>query len=135
MLHHKIHKNNIQIVKNFDTTLPPVKAMIGELNQVWTNLMDNALDAMEETAKGILEIKTLKDGAFVEVSIIDNGPGIPEDFKSQIFDPFFTTKEIGKGTGLGLDVVRRIVKQHRGSIKVQSVPGRTAFIVCFPIDG
>jgi signal transduction histidine kinase len=135
MLHHKIHKNNIQIVKNFDTTLPPVKAMIGELNQVWTNLMDNALDAMEGTAKGVLEIKTLKDGAFVEVSIIDNGPGIPEDFKSQIFDPFFTTKEIGKGTGLGLDVVRRIVKQHRGSIKVQSVPGRTAFIVCFPIDG
>ena len=135
MLHHKIHKNNIEVVEHFDTTLPPVKAMIGELNQVWTNLMDNALDAMEGTGKGVLEIKTLKDGAFVEVSIIDNGPGIPEDFKSQIFDPFFTTKEIGKGTGLGLDVVRRIVKQHRGSIKVQSAPGRTAFIVCFPIDG
>ncbi|WP_158996096.1 ATP-binding protein [Mucilaginibacter sp. L196] len=135
MLHHKIHKNNIEVVEHFDTTLPPVKAMIGELNQVWTNLMDNALDAMEETGKGVLEIKTLKDGAFVEVSIIDNGPGIPEDYRSQIFDPFFTTKEIGKGTGLGLDVVSRIVKQHRGSIKVQSVPGRTAFIVCFPIDG
>ena len=135
MLHHKIHKNNIEVVEHFDTTLLPVKAMIGELNQVWTNLMDNALDAMEGTGKGVLEIKTLKDGAFVEVSIIDNGPGIPEDFKSQIFDPFFTTKEIGKGTGLGLDVVRRIVKQHRGSIKVQSAPGRTAFIVCFPIDG
>jgi len=135
MLHHKIHKNNIEVVEHFDNTLLPVKAMIGELNQVWTNLMDNALDAMEGTGKGVLEIKTLKDGAFVEVSIIDNGPGIPEDFKSQIFDPFFTTKEIGKGTGLGLDVVRRIVKQHRGSIKVQSAPGRTAFIVCFPIDG
>jgi signal transduction histidine kinase len=136
MLLHKIHKNNIQIVKDFDTSLPPVKAMIGELNQVWTNLIDNALDAMAGTGnKGVLEIKTLKDGEFVEVSIIDNGPGIPEEIKSQIFDPFFTTKEIGKGTGLGLDVVRRIVKQHRGSIKVQSVPGRTAFIVCFPIDG
>jgi len=135
MLHHKIHKNNIEVVEHFDTTLPPVKAMIGELNQVWTNLMDNALDAMEGTGKGILEIKTLKDGVFVEVSIIDNGPGIPEGYRSQIFDPFFTTKEIGKGTGLGLDVVSRIVKQHRGSIKVQSVPGRTAFIVCFPIDG
>ena len=135
MLHHKIHKNNIEVVEHFDTALPPVKAMIGELNQVWTNLMDNALDAMEGIGKGILEIKTLKDGAFVEVSIIDNGPGIPEDFKSQIFDPFFTTKEIGKGTGLGLDVVSRIVKQHRGSIKVQSEPGKTVFIVCFPIDG
>jgi len=135
MLHHKIHKNNIEVVEHFDTTLPPVKAMIGELNQVWTNLMDNALDATEGIGKGVLEIKTLKDGVFVEVSIIDNGPGIPEDYRSQIFDPFFTTKEIGKGTGLGLDVVSRIVKQHRGSIKVQSVPGRTAFIVCFPIDG
>jgi signal transduction histidine kinase len=135
MLHHKIHKNNIEVVEHFDTTLPPVKAMIGELNQVWTNLMDNALDAMEGIGKGVLEIKTLKDGTFVEVSIIDNGPGIPEEYRSQIFDPFFTTKGIGKGTGLGLDVVSRIVKQHRGSIKVQSVPGKTAFIVCFPIDG
>jgi len=135
MLHHKIHKNNIEVVENFDTSLPPVKAMIGELNQVWTNLMDNALDAMEGMKTGTLEIKTLRDGEFVEVSIIDNGPGIPDGFRSQIFDPFFTTKEIGKGTGLGLDVVSRIVKQHRGSIKVQSAPGKTVFIVCFPING
>jgi signal transduction histidine kinase len=135
MLHHKIHKGSVEIVEHFDTSLPPVKAMIGELNQVWTNLMDNALDAMEVNGKGVLEIKTLRDNEFVEVSIIDNGPGIPEDAMSQIFDPFYTTKEIGKGTGLGLDVVSRIVKQHRGSIKVNSVPGRTAFVVCFPING
>jgi signal transduction histidine kinase len=135
MLHHKIHKNNVEVVEHFDTSLPPVKAMIGELNQVWTNLMDNAVDAMEGMKRGTLEIKTLRDGEFVEVSIIDNGPGIPDDYRSQIFDPFFTTKEIGKGTGLGLDVVSRIVKQHRGSIKVHSVPGKTVFIVCFPING
>lgn len=135
MLHHKIHKGSVQVAEHFDTTLPPVKAMIGELNQVWTNLIDNAIDAMEVTEKPVLEIVTKRDKEFVEVSIIDNGPGIPEDARTQIFDPFFTTKEIGKGTGLGLDSVSRIVKQHRGSIKVNSVPGRTAFIVCFPIDG
>ena len=135
MLGYKLKKGNITLVEEFDNTLPPVKAMIGELNQVWTNLMDNALDAMEPAGKGILEIRTRRDKEFVEVSIIDNGPGIPDNIRSQIFDPFFTTKPIGKGTGLGLDVVTRIVKQHRGSIKVNSVPGRTEFIVCFPIDG
>jgi signal transduction histidine kinase len=135
MLQHKIHTGSVEVIKNFDTSLPPVKAMIGELNQVWTNLMDNALDAMEPAGKGTLEIKTRRDNDCVEVSIIDNGPGIPDDIKSQVFDPFFTTKEIGKGTGLGLDVVNRIVKQHRGSIKLNSVPGRTEFLVCFPIDG
>jgi signal transduction histidine kinase len=135
MLIYKIHKGSIEMKKDFDRTLPPVKAMIGELNQVWTNLIDNALDAMEPAGKGVLEIKTKRDKEFVEVSIIDNGPGIPDSIRSQIFDPFFTTKPIGKGTGLGLDVVTRIVQQHRGSIKVNSVPGRTEFIVCFPIDG
>jgi signal transduction histidine kinase len=105
------------------------------LNQVWTNLLDNALDAMEINSKGRLEIKTKREREFVEVSVIDDGPGIPGEIKSRIFDPFFTTKEIGKGTGLGLDVVTRIVRQHNGSIKVNSVPGRTEFVVCFPIDG
>jgi len=135
MLEYKCRKGNIQIVQSFDTTLPPVKAMIGELNQVWTNLIDNALDAMETNGKGTLEIKTIRDREFVQVSIIDNGPGIPEGIRSNIFDPFFTTKEIGKGTGLGLDVVTRIIQQHHGSIKVNSVPGRTEFLVCFPING
>jgi signal transduction histidine kinase len=135
MLIYKIKKGNITMVKEFDETLPPVKAMIGELNQVWTNLIDNALDAMEVNGKGTLTIKTEKDNEFVQVSIIDDGPGIPEDIRSRIFDPFFTTKEMGKGTGLGLEVVQRIVKQHNGSIKVQSEPGHTAFVVCFPING
>ena len=136
MLGYKLKKGNIALVEEFDETLPPVKALIGELNQVWTNLIDNALDAMETNGKGTLTIKTNKDGKFVQVSIIDDGPGIPADIQSRIFEPFFTTKEMGKGTGLGLEVVQRIVQQqHNGSIKVKSEPGRTEFIVCFPIDG
>lgn len=135
MLTHKLRKGNVEVVEHYNTSLPLVKAYVGELNQVWTNLMDNALDAMEVNKKGTLEIKTERDKEFVKVSVIDNGPGIPADIKSRIFDPFFTTKEIGKGTGLGLDVVMRIVNQHKGSIKLNSVPGRTEFIVCFPIDG
>jgi signal transduction histidine kinase len=135
MLGYKIRKGNITVVEDFDRTLPEVKALIGELNQVWTNLIDNALDAMAPAGKGILTIKTRRDREFVEVFIIDDGPGIPEDIQSQIFDPFFTTKEMGKGTGMGLEVVQRIVKQHRGSIKVKSTPGCTVFNVCFLIDG
>lgn len=135
MLAHKVRKGNVHLVEEYDTSLPPVKAFVGELNQVWTNLIDNALDAMEISQKGTLKIKTRRDREFVEVSIIDDGPGIPNEIKDRIFDPFFTTKEIGKGTGLGLDVVSRIVRQHGGSIKAISVPGSTAFVVCFPING
>jgi signal transduction histidine kinase len=135
MLIYKIKKGNITMAKDFDETLPPVKAQIGELNQVWTNLIDNALDAMEPNGEGTLTIKTEKEREFVKVSIIDDGPGIPEDILSRIFDPFFTTKEMGKGTGMGLEVVQRIVHQHNGSIKVSSEPGHTVFEVCFPIDG
>jgi signal transduction histidine kinase len=135
MLQHKIKQSGVKVEELFDTSLPQVNAMIGELNQVWTNLIDNALDAMEAGGKGVLQIKTGRAKDCVQVCIIDNGPGIPEDIKSRIFDPFFTTKEAGKGTGLGLDVVTNIVKQHNGKIKVESEPGRTAFIVEFPFNG
>ncbi|HEY5325814.1 MAG TPA: ATP-binding protein [Mucilaginibacter sp.] len=135
MLGYKIKKGNITLVEDYDETLPPVNALIGELNQVWTNLIDNALDAMETNGKGTLTIKTEKSREFVNVFVIDDGPGIPADIKPRIFDPFFTTKEMGKGTGMGLEVVQRIVHQHNGSIKVKSEPGHTEFIVCFPIDG
>jgi len=135
MLNYRIKKGNIELIEDYDLGLPKVFAMVGELNQVWTNLIDNALDAMEAAGKGQLKIITERDKEFVQVSIIDNGPGIPEKIKSRIFEPFFTTKEIGKGSGLGLDVVTRITKQHRGSVKVNSAPGRTEFIVCFPIQG
>jgi len=135
MLGYKVKKSNITVVEQFDETLPPVKAMIGELNQVWTNLIDNAIDAMEINGKGTLTIKTQRDREFVQVTIMDDGPGIPDEIKSRIFDPFFTTKEMGKGTGMGLEMVQRIVHQHNGSVKAVSKPGQTELIVCFPIDG
>ena len=135
MLQYKIRNGNVQLIENFDTGLPAVNAMIGELNQVWTNLLDNALDAMEPNNKSQLTITTGLVKDYVRVTISDNGPGIPEDVKSRIFDPFFTTKQIGKGTGLGLDVVMRIIKQHKGAVKVQSKPGQTDFIVDLPING
>ena len=135
MLNYKVKKAGITLVQDFDETIPPVNAMVGELNQVWTNLIDNATDALESQENATLTIRTRQEKEFVKVSIIDNGPGIPADIKSKIFDPFFTTKAIGKGTGLGLDVVSRIVKQHHGTVKVTSEPGNTEFEVCFPING
>jgi len=133
IMEYKLRKGHVQLIENYDTSLPPVSIMIGEMNQVWTNLIDNAVDAMQGRENSTLEIKTEKDGTCVKVSIIDNGPGIPENIQSRIFDPFFTTKEIGKGTGLGLDISCQIVKQHHGNIKVNSVPGKTLFSVLIPI--
>jgi len=136
MMQYKLRKGNIEIVEEFDTELPKIMALVGELNQVWTNLIDNAVDAMEVNGRGKLTLRTERDHSYAKVSIIDDGPGIPEDIKTSIFDPFFTTKGIGKGTGLGLDVVNRIIiGQHHGSVKVNSVPGHTEFVVCLPIKG
>jgi signal transduction histidine kinase len=135
MLNYKIKKANITLIEDFDQTIPPVNAMVGELNQVWTNLIDNATDALESQPDSKLTIRTRQEMNFVKIFIIDNGPGIPTEIKTRIFDPFFTTKDIGKGTGLGLDVVNRIVKQHNGSITVHSEPSNTEFLVCFPIHG
>ncbi|WAC15417.1 ATP-binding protein [Dyadobacter pollutisoli] len=109
--------------------------MVGELNQVWTNLIDNAIDALENQPDPELRIITQRDKEFIKVSICDNGPGIPKEVRSKVFDPFFTTKAIGKGTGLGLDVVMRIVKQHHGSVTLHTESGKTEFLVCFPING
>jgi len=135
MMNYKLKKGNIEVIEEFDGSLPKVMALVGELNQVWTNLIDNAVDAMEPAGKGQLRIKTKKDKEFAEITMTDNGPGIPEEIITRIFDPFFTTKDIGKGTGLGLDVVNQIIRQHKGTIKVDSIPGRTSFIICFPING
>ena len=134
MLNYKVKKGNIQVVEDFDLNLPQIKALAGELNQVWTNIIDNAIDAMEVNGSGILEIRTRQDRHYICVYIKDNGPGIPEEMQSQVFDPFFTTKDMGKGTGLGLDVVTRIVRQHNGTVKLTSVPGNTEFTVCFPMN-
>ncbi|KGO86583.1 hypothetical protein Q765_10180 [Flavobacterium rivuli WB 3.3-2 = DSM 21788] len=134
ILGHKIRKGNIQLEQNYDSTLPNIMAYTGELNQVWTNLIDNALDSMESNRKGKIIITTEKDREFIKVTITDDGPGIPENIRLNIFDPFFTTKEVGKGTGMGLETVQRIVLKHNGSVKVESVPGVTTFTLCFPVN-
>ncbi len=127
-------KSGIELVKKYDPDLPKVSGNGGELAQVWTNLIDNALDAMEASpaATGQLRITTRRqlDDAIIEIH--DNGPGIPPENLARIYDPFFTTKPQGEGTGLGLDTVYRIIRQHQGSITVESCPGNTTFTVCLP---
>jgi signal transduction histidine kinase len=134
MLNHKIKKNNIKLIESFDANLPKARIFVSEMNQVWTNIIDNAIDAMEGRPNNELEIKTQKDQDFIVVSIIDNGPGIPHDILDKIFDPFFTTKSIGKGTGLGLEVVQRIISQHNGKVYVNPLSGKTEFKICFPYN-
>lgn len=130
ILKHKIKQKNIQFVKNIQPDLPKVLAHPGELNQVWTNILDNAIDALEPG--GTITISTYTDRQFVCVDIIDNGPGIPEDIQTRVFEPFFTTKAMGKGTGMGLDIVKRIIERHNGDISLESKPGETKFSLCFP---
>jgi signal transduction histidine kinase len=127
---HKLKKKNIQVIRQYKKNFPLIPANAGELNQVWTYLIDNAIDAMNESGKLFIEIS--HNDLNIEVKIIDNGEGIPQDIVHRVFDPFFTTKDIGQGTGLGLDIARRIVQTHRGQIDVQSVPGRTEFKVRLP---
>ena len=132
LLSHKL-KQGIKIKRTYDRSLPKILAFGSELNQVWTNLIDNSIDAMEE--KGDLEIVTANKGERIAIKIIDSGSGIPLEIQSRIFEPFFTTKTVGKGSGLGLDNVRRIVEnRHRGSIAVESEPGRTCFIIYLPVN-
>jgi len=133
MLNHKLKKGNIQVLKEFASDLPEPQIFVSEMNQVWTNLIDNAIDAMRNSDNRELKIETRKDGSFVNIDVTDSGKGIPEEIMDQIFDPFFTTKAVGEGTGLGLDVVQQIIQQHNGSIKVESKPGQTKFRVCLPI--
>ncbi|MEO6893452.1 MAG: ATP-binding protein [Ginsengibacter sp.] len=132
MLNYKLRKGNITLIENYDPSLPKIKVFPGELNQVWTNIIDNAIDAMEVNNKGNLTITTQHDDRFVKIYIKDDGAGIPEGIKQNIFDPFFTTKAMGKGSGLGLDVVNRIMIHHNGEVKVKSEPGATEFEICLP---
>lgn len=128
----KLREKNIDVTINFCDDLPNIPAYVTELNQVWTNLIDNAIYALANN--GQLIIETRCDTKSVTVCIIDNGIGIPENIINSIFDPFFTTKKVGEGTGLGLDIVKRAVKRHKGDIKVSSVPGRTVFTVSIPLQ-
>jgi signal transduction histidine kinase len=128
----KLREKNIEIVKHFNCDMPRVPAYVGELNQVWTNLIDNAVFAMDKN--GTLTVETTCDGKTATVCISDTGAGIPAEILSRIFDPFFTTKKTGEGTGIGLDIVNRIVKRHEGEIKVKSSPGHTEFKVIIPLQ-
>lgn len=135
ILKHKLKAKNIQVTRAYED-LPPIKGYGGELNQVWTNLLDNAIDAVEEG--GQISVETRHDAVanVVQVDVIDNGVGIPEEIQSRIFDPFYTTKGPGSGTGLGLDIAYRIVtRRHAGTIRVHSVPGHTRFAVRIPVEG
>lgn len=132
LLGHKIREKNISVKKSYCNDLVEVMAYVGELNQVWTNIIDNAIYAVKQG--GDIQVETDCDKKNVNVKIIDNGSGIPKEILSRIFDPFFTTKKVGEGTGIGLDLVQRIVKRHGGEIKVHSKPGRTEFLICIPIS-
>jgi signal transduction histidine kinase len=130
ILNHKL-KRGVVVQRDYHNVPLLVNSFGSELNQVWTNLIDNAIDAMG--GEGVLRVRTYRDDACVVVEIGDNGPGIPPDIKPHIFEPFFTTKGVGEGTGLGLDTVQRIVKKHRGNLQVDSKPGDTRFQVWLPL--
>ncbi|WP_407835375.1 ATP-binding protein [Streptomyces sp. DSM 116496] len=125
----------IRVVKEYDRSAPDVPAYPAELNQVWTNLIDNAVFAIGSTGReGTLTVRTAREGERLLVEFRDTGPGIPSEIRSRIFDPFFTTKPVGEGTGLGLDISWRIiVNKHHGSLQVESVPGDTRFQVLLPL--
>jgi signal transduction histidine kinase len=134
VLNHKLKHTEIQVVRDYDRDLPKVMVRGAELNQVWTNLLDNAICALGE--RGTITVRTRRDGVCLEVDVADDGPGIPPENLDRIFEPFFTTKPVGSGTGLGLDTSRRIVvDRHDGSIRVRSQPGETVFTVRLPVGG
>jgi len=130
ILHHKL-KRGVEVKRDYQRVPLLVNSFGSELNQVWTNIIDNAIDAMG--GKGELRVRTYREDNCVVVEIADNGPGIPAEVRPHIFEPFFTTKGVGEGTGLGLDTVQRIVKKHRGNIQVSSKPGDTRFQVWLPL--
>ena len=132
MLRNKL-KTGVQVEQEYGDKLPLIDAYGSELNQVWTNLIDNAISAMKGNGK--ITIRTYRENSHLIVEIIDNGPGIQKDIQSKIFDPFFTTKAPGEGTGLGLSISYNIITQkHKGQIKVNSKPGETCFQVKLPVS-
>ena len=130
-LYHYQIKHGVEVIRNYATHLPSMLCYPDELNQVWTNLLHNALQAMEN--KGVLKIDVKHRENAVSVSITDSGKGIPPEIVPRIFEPFFTTKPPGEGSGLGLDIVQKIIDKHQGKLQVESVPGKTTFTVCLPI--
>ena len=132
ILKYKLKKKDISVTRDYAESLPLIKAYGSELNQVWTNLIVNAVDAMSKG--GTLKVRTKREPTDIMVEIRDNGAGIPASVRSRIFEPFFTTKQVGEGTGLGLDTVARIVRKHRGNVRFESKPGDTCFQVRLPVN-
>jgi signal transduction histidine kinase len=131
ILGYRLKHGNITVERRYDRSLPRVTVHGSELNQVWTNLIVNALDALD--GQGTITITTRPAPIGLAVEIADDGPGVPEEVRSRVFEPFFTTKPVGQGTGLGLDIARRIVLAHRGDVTLRSRPGSTEFVVTLPI--
>jgi signal transduction histidine kinase len=132
MLGHKLKKGNVRVTREYEESLPPVCAHGSQLNQVWTNLIDNAIDAVE--GDGNIKVRTSRENDRVLIEVVDDGPGIPEEVRDRVFEPFFTTKDVGEGTGLGLDISYRVVVEDLGGdISVLSEPGDTHFQVRLPI--
>lgn len=131
-LYHNTTKQGVEIIRNFEDSLPNISCYPDELNQVWTNLIHNALQAMDSQGKLTIDV-TRKENQ-IHVSITDSGCGIPSENMPKIFQPFFTTKAPGEGSGLGLDIIKKIIEKHQGQIWVESVPGQTKFTVSLPID-
>jgi signal transduction histidine kinase len=136
MLGHRLRDGAVQVVRDYDPDAPRIEANAGELNQVWTNLFGNALDAMESAPAPnphTLRISTRGTGDGIVVEVADDGAGMPPEVAARAFEAFFTTKEVGKGTGLGLDIARRVVvERHGGEIEIDSSPGRTVLSVRLP---
>lgn len=130
LMNAKAALKGVSVELSLERDLPAVEASVAELNQVWLHLLDNAIDAVDEG--GHITIDAKRDGDNVVVRIIDDGPGIPEDLQERVFEPFFTTKDVGEGRGLGLDIVRSVVGDHRGTVELNSIPGRTEFRVSLP---
>jgi signal transduction histidine kinase len=131
LLAHKLRAKQVQVVRDFDPGAPTVDASASELNQVWSNLIDNAADALG--TGGRITLRTRRQGRRVSVEVADDGPGIPDELQARVFDAFFTTKPVGQGNGLGLDVAQRIVVRHHRELRVNSRPGDTCFQVLLPV--
>jgi signal transduction histidine kinase len=134
MLRHKLDESGITITREYDQSLPHISAYGSELNQVWTNIIDNAIDSIGKHGRIIIRTRKENNNCII-VEMTDDGPGIPKDLQQRLFEPFFTTKGLGKGTGLGLSITYRIVTEtHKGEISVSSEPGSTCFQVRLPVQ-
>ncbi len=134
MLGFLLRQKHVKISREYAAGLPRIRGQVSSLNQVWTNLLDNAIDALPEQG-GEITLRTVREGDFVRVFLVDNGAGIPAEVLPHIFEPFYTTKQAGDGSGLGLDIAQQIIRQHDGRLEVHSQPGRTEFCAWLPVMG